>query len=213
MAIKSQFDQRKHVKYTDQHGRKWWAMVELRTGDPCSIIMPTDWSAPIMPPQNYFKIDPEIPGKIEILYDQWIRDLQKADADWVRRCHETGVELYKDAFDPKAPFNVAILNKIGARPRCPKTMTPLRAEPLPGAAALPAQACKAGNLWALGLKGPKGETPKMPEKLHDFFVFPKDEVPVFKDEFENEFETPQFEETETEELPSFLRSATQARSA
>ena len=216
MAIRSQFDQRKHVKYTDQHGRKWWAMVELRTGDPCSLIMPT-FVAPMIPPQNYLKLDPEIPGKIEIEYDRWERDMIAADKDWVRRCHETGVELYKDAFDVTAPFNVAILNKIGARPRCPKTVTPLRATPLPGAAALPVQAAKAGVFWILGLKGPKGEEPKMPERLHDFFVQAIDAVPVFTNEFEdaNEFEAtapepvapPAPQETE-EALPAFLRSAT-----
>ena len=211
MAILSQDDQRKIGRYTDQHGRKWSAVVEKRTGDPCSIIMPLSWRAPIMPPQNYIKLDPEVPGKIDILYDQWERDLIAADKDWVRRCHETGVELYKDAFNPNDPFNVAILNKIGARPHAPKITTPLRAEPLPGAAALPVQACKAGNLWALGLKGPNGETPKMPDLLHDFFIVAVESTPTFENVFESGFEP--IEAEDAEPLPDFLRSATQARSA
>jgi hypothetical protein len=182
MPIKSQADQRKGAKYTDQHGRKWWASIEIRTGDPCSPIEPS-FTAPILPPQQYLRLDQETPGKITVAYDDWERDLIVADTDWFKRCHAYGIKLYKDAFDTTRPFNVAILEEIGARPHVPDLVTPLGVEPMPGGAALPVQACKAGNLWALGLKGPNGEEPKMPERLRDFFIRPITVSPSFDDEF------------------------------
>lgn len=211
MAIKSQYDQRKPAKFKDQHGRVWHTWVEKRTGDPCMNIMPKNWIAPVMPPQMYLKLDPETPGLVVIQYDQWERDLIDADTDWMRQCHEYGMKEYKDKFDPSAPFNIAILNKIGPRPHIPRAITPLHATPLPGAAALPVQAAKAGNLWALGLKGPNGETPKMPEQFKDFFIKPAKVVPVFTNEFEDEFEPATADADDA--LPDFLRPATLPRSA
>jgi hypothetical protein len=209
MPIRSQHDQRKAVKYKDQHGRPWSAWIELRTGDPCTIISPKGWTAPVMPPQNYLKLDPEVPGKLDIQYDQWEKDLVKDDRDWYRRGNEYGIQRFGEQHDADSPFNATILDKIGARPRVPKTVTPFH---LPaGAAALPVQAAKSGNLWALGLKGPNGETPKMPEKLAAFYTVSTTESPTFENEFEG---AEAFEpEQEHEPLPDFLRAATTARSA
>lgn len=216
MAIKSQADQRRPAKYTDQHGRKYTTAIEIRSGHPCEPLTPT-FHAPIRLPPQYITFDPDTPGVLKIEYENCVRDFVEADKEWVRRCHETGVELYKDQFDPAAPFNVAILNKVGARPHLPGLVTPLRSLPLPGAAALPAQACQLGNLWALGLKGPNGETPTMPELLREFFVQAEKVMPVFENTFEDDFEpalvpapyaAPVAVPAKAEhEVPSFLRSA------
>lgn len=219
MAIRSQHDQRKFAKYTDQHGRKWTSWIETRTGDPCAILSPS-FTAPIIPPQMYLRLDKETPGRIDVDYAQWARDLIAADTDWMRRCQEFGVLTYKDAFRPDEPFNTGILNQIGARPHIPRAVTPFREQPIPGAAALPVQACQAGNLWALGLKGPNGEEPIMPSRLHDFFIAKVAEVP----EFINEFAEPAPVKVapavpkpapvnDLEVLPDFLRSATASKYA
>lgn len=207
----SQMSQRKPAKYKDQHGREWHTWVEKRTGDPCMNIMPKNWIAPVMPPQMYLKLDPETPGLVVIQYAQWEKDLIDADTDWKRQCQEFGLQKYGEKFDPNEPFNMAILSKIGPRPHIPRAITPLHADPLPGAAALPVQACIAGNLWALGLKGPNGEVPKMPEQLREFFIKPEATRPVFANEFENEFEPATADADDA--LPDFLRSATLPRSA
>lgn len=183
MAIKSQYDQRRFQKYTDQHGRAWTAWIETRSGAPCTPVTPS-FASPIVPPQTYIRLVPDEPGKVFIDYPRWIAELRQADKEWQRRCHEVGIQLYKDQFNPAEPFNVAVLNQVGARPHIPAALTPLRALPLPGAAALPVLACQQGHPWALGLKGPNGEEPKRPPELDGFFVRVEDTMPIFATEFE-----------------------------
>lgn len=191
MAITSQADMRRFQRYTDQHGRKWTASVENLSGHPCTPIQPA-FLAPIIAPQKYLMLgdgqDPDAAGRIYINYPLWIDELDYADTEWLRKCHETGTELYKENFDPEAPFNIAILNRVGARPHIPKGITPLRAKPLPGAASLPVHACQQENAWALGRNGPKGELAKMPAVLKDFFIAAEKKKPVFETEWEPEAE-------------------------
>jgi hypothetical protein len=185
--ITSQADQRRGYTYTDQHGRKWYAEIEKVSGAPCTSFQP-QFLAPILPPKKYVREDPVIPGRVVIHYNEWIKVLQTRDQEWFREAQIVGAAEHKENFDPNAPMSQTILNKMGARPRVPRCITPLRS-PV-GDAALPAIAARGkpgeqGNLWILGLLGPNGETPKQPASLAPFFVRPDFVLPTFTDEFED----------------------------
>lgn len=181
--ITSQADQRRPVKYTDQHGRKWFAEVEKSTGQPCIPLQP-EFVAPIVPPKKYVRTHPDLPGKVEIDYRTWVKDLQDADREWWRTAQIVGAAEHKEHYDPHAPFSQTILNKMGERPRVPRTRTPANA-PM-GASALVAIAAQQGNGWVLGLEAPEGKTYKMPAKLAEYFAKPVTLLPEFADEFEGE---------------------------
>lgn len=204
--IMSQDDQRRPQRFTDQHGRKWFACIEKESGHPCTPVQPI-FQAPVIPDQKYIELgdgeDKDMPGRVFINYTAWIDELDEADREWLRKCHETGSELYKDAFDPEAPFNIAILNRVGARPHIKKAITPLRAQPVPGAASLPVHACQQGNAWALGKVGPKGELPKMPAILKDFFTPKAKPTPKFETEFEDTVEEPKAKKGNAEALARY----------
>ena len=178
--IQSQMDQRRPAKYKDQHGRPWFAEVEKSTGQPCIPIQP-EFVAPILPPKKYVRTDPEIPGRVTINYAAWINELREADRVWWREAQIVGAAEHKEHFNPDAPFSQTILNKMGERPRVPRCKTPIRSKV--GDAALPVVACLRGNAWVLGLKGPQGQEPKMPEPLVEFFRKEMDTLPEFADEF------------------------------
>ena len=168
----SQMHQRRHGRWTDQHGRKWWAQVEIKTGEPCDRLHADGWHAPLMPPPKYLKVDLENPGTVAVRYEAWVHDLKVANKEWVKKANVIGMELYKDQYDPDAPYSAAVLLKAGPRPH----------------AVEPVLAAKQGNKWVLGLLGPDGETPKMPAKLAQFFVKPVEYEPTFEDEYEDEAE-------------------------
>lgn len=183
--ITSQADQRRAVKYTDQHGRRWFAEVEKSTGQPCIPLQP-EFVAPIVPPRKYVKTDPEIPGRVVINYPAWIKDLQEADTAWWRDAQIVGAAEHKEHFNPNEPFSQTIINKMGERPRVPRCRTPIMSNR--GDAALPVVAASQGNAWILGLKGPQGQDPKMPAKLEPFFAKPVTVYPEFADDFGDDVE-------------------------
>lgn len=168
----SQASQRRLGRWTDEHGRPWFAMIEIKSGDPCERLRTEGWKAPLMPDPRYVKVHPNKPGMVEIKYDQWIGELRAATKAWVKKANLIGSELYKDQFDPEAPLSQAVLFKAGPRPK------PVE----------PVLAAKQGNRWVLGLLGPSGETPKMPEGLAVYFVKPVEIEARFADEYEDELE-------------------------
>lgn len=75
---KSQADNRRYVRFKDQHGRKHGVNVELKTNSPTG-----HWNfhpAPIQPPAHCLVIsnDPDDPYKVFIDYDRIIRECREA---------------------------------------------------------------------------------------------------------------------------------------
>lgn len=164
--------QRKYKRFKDIHGRQWGAVTEIKTGDPCGLLEP-HFSAPWLPPQQFMRYDGE-DHVLRINYDALIAERTRARKAYFEKGKRYGFEKYGALFDPSKPFTEEILLHLGP-------------EPLPYE---PAIAAKQGNRWILGLKGPNGETPKMPEKLAKWFTKPVVKEEVFEDTFEDELEAP-----------------------
>lgn len=130
----SQRNQRISTDFTDQHGRKYHATIEIKSGDPCGLIEPL-FQAPVMPPQQFLKRVPRRPYDIVIDYDGWKREIRAAWAEWQSDGRAVGMKLHGSAYDPSADFTFDILQVIGP--------APTRIEPV--------LACQQGNKWALGL--------------------------------------------------------------
>jgi hypothetical protein len=85
---------RRYQRFRDNHGRRWGAVIENKTGDPVGNIEPVGtradgvWRAPWMPEQKYLKLardeDGAIEvGRLEIDYKTMLKDAkqEKKDAD------------------------------------------------------------------------------------------------------------------------------------
>lgn len=93
-TAKGQPAARRYQRFRDNHGRRWGAVIENKTGDPVGNIEPVGtkadglWRAPWMPAQKYLKLardeDGAIEvGRLEIDYKTMLKDAkqQKKDAD------------------------------------------------------------------------------------------------------------------------------------
>lgn len=125
---KSQASQRRYIRYTDQHGRKLGANIELSTGDPVG-----GWDypkAPVNPPAHCISIsrDPDNPFKVTIDYDRIIREHHEANDEY----NAARSSLLRD--HPQTPER-EIVKLIGRRP--------MPVEPW--------IAAKQGDPWTLGL--------------------------------------------------------------
>lgn len=106
----SQARQRRYVQYTDQHGRKWGANIEIATGDPTG-----HWdspSAPIVPDSQYLKrgTDPARPYDLLIDYDRIIADKREALKEWdanadIQRMHKPDITplMLEKLLGPRPP--------------------------------------------------------------------------------------------------------------
>jgi len=130
----SQQSQRTGTDFTDQHGRKYYATIEIKSGDPCGLIEP-QFTAPVMPPQRFLKRVPRRPYDVEIDYTEWKREIRTGWAEWQSNGRAVGMKLHGSAYDPTAEFEFDVLQIIGP--------APTRIEPV--------LAAEQGNKWALGL--------------------------------------------------------------
>lgn len=127
----------------DQHGRLWFANMDIQTGETVGRYEPAGperkdgnraapWSAPWMPPQQYLLRKGNY--KILIDYDTWIADQDRANREYRDALIRTGIKLHGQAFDPETP-TVAVLHEVGPAP------TPVEVP----------VAMSQGNKFALGL--------------------------------------------------------------
>lgn len=82
--------------FTDQHGRKWQAIIEVKTGRPVSPPWPR-FKAPVYPETAFFRYgrgDQE--GEIFIDYDAWLEQLDNAWRNYHQRLHDVAKAEYKD---------------------------------------------------------------------------------------------------------------------
>lgn len=136
-----QWKRRRNHPMIDQHGRPWECTIDFIANGPCSPINPK-FSTPLDYPQKYLRFQPEDSGRLKILYDEWINDLEVGWKDWDTRLYDDSIMLFGQAglkmYEDRAP---ALMRHTGP--------APLPVDLVKGA--------KAGNKYMLGL------TDKMPE--------------------------------------------------
>lgn len=161
MALKSpghvptQADKRRSMVVTDQHGRKYFAVIEKASGFPTGLVQPL-YEAPhpeLYPPQKYMTFPEDQPGKLVIDYGSWESDNKTALQAWDNERVRTGSMIHGAAFDPHGPPTIQLVQLIG-----PKPMSPL-----------PVRAMAQGNRWALGF------TKVKPAEAERFFPTPTED--------------------------------------
>lgn len=130
--------QRRGQEYTDQHGRTWWANIEIRTGHPTGGPIRPQFKAPWYPGSAYVTILPDSarkPWACQIDYERAITEHLEARRAWDQAVIKWGIEMNGQQFDRNAP-SLEVLQRVGPRP-------------------VPAElymACREGNRWILGLR-------------------------------------------------------------
>ena len=139
MANKSRFV-RRYAHFTDQHGRKWGALVEGETGAPCSPMdllhrTPAGNVPPWLPSGKYLDFDPLEQGRFTINYAHAIADAVQGQADWLRIVRQYAMGMYADkAAEQIETPGPGLLAIVGPKPQGPELI----------------EACEQGNKWALG---------------------------------------------------------------
>src|SRR5881409_1401445 len=101
-SVRGQEEQRRVETFLDQHGREYVANVEVKTGDPCDVLRPIDWKAPIAPdwfaglltpPEPFRKMVPRHLRarkryQIEIDYVAWLAQWDERMEGWQKRVHD-----------------------------------------------------------------------------------------------------------------------------
>lgn len=150
--IRTQADRRKHAVFTDQHGRKWFAVIEKDTMHPCSAITPHGgWheAEGCTVPDVYKTFpDEQDPFRMVIDYATWIADWAEARKDYDGRAATTaafmspddgGTRLITFNDDEEVVAMAPALRKyVGETPKPVELV----------------RAMRAGNKWALGLLNP-----------------------------------------------------------
>lgn len=151
--VVNQPDQRREDYFQDQHGRFWYATVEVKTGDPVGGLYPVDgWQAPtgpswcrgrFRPDSKYLVIRRERgkPATLFVDYDQWEEDWRVGLSEWqasIRDLAATSAGTGGLAVEwlKKPPKEILALVGHGPQRKIPLAMI---------------RAMKQGNRWALGL--------------------------------------------------------------
>lgn len=153
----SQANQRRYQEMTDDHGRKWGANIEIKTGDPTGLISPM-FSAPLIPPQHYLRTVPKKPWAIKIDYEAWLTDTRDAHRAYMQRALQESAARQWPVPEP-GEYSAALTSIIGTPPH------PLE----------PIIAAMQGNAYVLGL------TNKVDARLVHFFESPVDRMLDFSD--------------------------------
>ena len=159
----SQRNQRTETDFTDQHGRKYHATIEVQSGDPCGLIEP-QFQAPLMAPQPFLMRVPRRPYSLHIDYAAWKAEVREAWREWQKQGRDTARKLHGDAYNPNKPFTGEILDIIGP--------APTKIDPI--------IAAEQGNKWVLGL------TNVVDQRLWQFFA-PEDRDPDYSDPAEEDY--------------------------
>lgn len=143
----SQRKQRREVKHgRDIHGRPWHWTIENKTGDPTGLIQAL-FQAPIIPPQEYLRPNPENPNQLLIDYDRWISAIRARRKEWEKEGRQRSQKLYGQKYRAEDEFTDEVLDIIGPPPEAWE----------------PILAAKQGNPWILG------KTTRVDLRLAQFF--------------------------------------------
>ena len=146
---------RQYMKYTDQHGRRWGAPIDVKSMAPTGPWRPIEPSrVPLMPPMKFIRIVPDAGfDVVRIDYEGWKRELREAHTLWERLLRENAYQKYGDkageAIQTRPP---ALMQLVGPEPP----------------AVEPVILAERGQRWLLGFdQGP------MPDELRQFFPEPE----------------------------------------
>lgn len=168
---KGQPGARRYQLYWDQHGRKYGANIENKTGDPTGGIDRIGWSAPLLCEQKYLEVqhDPDtglaIPGRLHINYEAWIRDVARQREDYLERLGFFAQAIYGEKAGEAIKKPTPELRRL------------LKIEPQ---AVEPIYAAMKGEPWVLGLTA--GEAPEYLAAYFDKKPAPSGAVEVVVDE-------------------------------
>lgn len=141
-------DRRAYSILTDQHGREWGAITDNKSRHPIGPIDPlcngrpgeSGWACkpPLVPPLQYFRMDPRNASRITLRYEDWLRDVDMAMAGYERMRREAASKHFGTQASRALKDNPAELQDLVGPP------------PLTVPAEL-IRAMIAGNRWVLGL--------------------------------------------------------------
>lgn len=129
---------------TDQHGRKWRASIDKKSGFPVGVIQPLGWLAPWMPPQGFFRFTEEEPTRMEIDYEAILNQRLQDHEQWAAGFRQAALVRGWDPDDKAKAMNITEI--VGKKPQ------PVE----------PVVAAMQGNRWILGL------TQKVDPRLEPF---------------------------------------------
>lgn len=112
----SQASLRRVVTMFDQHGRQWWASVEIRSGMPVGNIEPKEWSAPWLPDQQYLVVNPDDATQLFIDYRRMATDRKSSEDEY----HAAALQLAGDKKWPMpalGEYPREITDALGRPPR------------------------------------------------------------------------------------------------
>lgn len=173
----SQRKQRRELKVTDKHGRKWYMTIETKTGDPTGLIQPL-FQAPYIPDQKYLKVNEDNPNHLDIDYELAKADIRRARAEWEREGRQLSQKMHGSKYNPLDDFTSEVLDVIGPPPQ----------------AIEPVIAAQQGNPWVLG------KTNRVDLRLVRFFE-PEQLDPELRKEREPDFSKLVDTEEGLEEIP------------
>jgi hypothetical protein len=163
---KGQPANRRYQRFRDQHGRKWGAVIELKTGDPVGSPEPIGWTAPWMPDPKYVTVKLDDDGSVEtgmlaIDYERALKDAKKEQDD-----HQERLEFFAGAiYSERAGAVLAEKARPAELMRYFRGSRPKPIEPI--------FAAMNGDRWLLGFE--KGDPP---EYLRDWFSLKSQRVAV-----------------------------------
>jgi hypothetical protein len=131
-----QAEKRRQMIFLDQHGRKWTAAIELRTGFPVGSVNPIGFETRFPIEQKYMRFFRNRPGYMEIDYDAMLRDRDASEGIYKQRIQAAARKLYGDkAGEALKKPTTELLEAAGTKPAPRERIL----------------AAKAGNKWVLGL--------------------------------------------------------------
>lgn len=99
---------------TDQHGRKWSASIDNKTGYPVGVIQPRGWRAPWMPPMASFKFeDRDDPRTFRIDYEGMLDSRSQSHQDYTTQLQQAAIAR---GWDPTDPEKRSVLEKLVGPP-------------------------------------------------------------------------------------------------
>lgn len=135
--------QRRSAHFTDQHGRKWAATIEVDSMCPVGALSAIGFRPPVLPngrplqpPHNCFLFNPIDMSALKLDYETWIAELEQAQAEWddnfARYAQGIGGEQVAQLEAHPTP---TLLRMVGPKPMPIELV----------------EACRDGDAWALGL--------------------------------------------------------------
>lgn len=112
----SQATNRRLITLWDQHGRQWWAAVEIRSGMPTGMIEPKDFRAPWLPDQQYLVVNSEDASELYIDYRRMAADRKASEDEY----HRAALQLAGDKKWPmpkRGDYPSEILEALGRPPK------------------------------------------------------------------------------------------------